>query len=52
LDRPPVHFKRNTSLIFRMDNLSCDMATSPWGIVEADSLPHLDRIIQRYFTPH
>ena len=52
LDRPHVHFNRNTSLIFRMDNLSCDIATSPLGIDDRDSLPHFVGIIQRYFAPY
>jgi hypothetical protein len=32
-----------------MDNLSCGIASS-WLNV-GDSMPHLDGIIQRYFTP-
>ncbi|HJZ06081.1 MAG TPA: hypothetical protein VJ327_09605 [Patescibacteria group bacterium] len=51
LDNPHVHFNRNTSVIFRMDNLSCDMATSPPGNDVGDSLPHFVEIIRRYFTP-
>ena len=33
LDRPQVHFNLKTSVIFRMDNLSCDIATSPPGVM-------------------
>src|ERR1035437_9358104 len=45
-DKPHSHFKRNASLIFRMDNLSCDITTS-WNY-SRDSLPHFKKIIQRH----
>ena len=48
-DKPQNHFKRSASLIFRMDNLSCDIATS-WNYSRC-RLPHFEKIIQRYFTP-
>jgi hypothetical protein len=48
-DKPHAHFKRSASLIFRMDNLSCDIPTS-WNFSRC-RLPHFEKIIQRYFTP-
>src|SRR5450756_137227 len=36
--------------LVKMDNLSCDIATS-WNN-SRNSMPHLNRIIQRYFTPY
>lgn len=50
LDRLHVHFNRNTSVIFRMEYLSCDIATSPFGLDDEDSLPQIMGIIQRCFT--